>query len=378
MKILFLASGNVASNFSYRVMALARGLQKLGDETAVIAPKADKYNNFIAETVTETEGVKILQPFQLTTRKQEVDLLPYLFGATTMVLHNKSNLIYIYKPSPITIVGLVAKSFRGTPIILDMDDLGSEVMKIEGHPWHRWILVGWCEHLAARYADRIVVTSTYLYKKYHRQFPKKPIHTMPNGVEMDWLMPLVSSESKKRIIFFGAINRKSILAPLFQALPAILRQHPDTQVVVIGDGRYLQHFKKICQAADIEKNIHFTGWLALNDARALLCAGDIGYCYMPDSPTVQASSNMKVPQYMARGVVPIVSDVGDLPAMVDFGNAGYIAKADDARSLETILLAALNDDERTQKAARARKIAEEKMNWNTLARSFKQWNAHYS
>jgi glycosyltransferase involved in cell wall biosynthesis len=375
MKIAFLSSGNVKSNFSYRIVALARGLHRLGHDVSIIAPSADKYNDFIPEHIDVIDGIRILQPFQFATRHAEINLLPYVFSAARMVLRERADLIYIYKPTPITIVGLAAKLFYRTPVVLDMDDLGSEVMRIEGHPWHQRALVAWCERAAARHADRIVVASRYLYRKYRREFPDKPILILPNGVEADWFAPPVVSEKKKRVLFMGAINRENILDPLFRTLPSVLKAHPNAQLLVIGDGKYLPHFKAMSRALDMEQSICFTGWLALDEARARLCAGDIGYSYMPSDATTKAASNMKVPQYMARGVVPIVSNVGDLPLTVDFGNAGYVAKADDIRALERTLIAALADDDRLKKAARARAIAREKLSWDMLAKKFERWNS---
>src|SRR4029079_3524644 len=133
MKILCLASGNIKSNFTYRILALGRSLKARGHDVTIIAPRADKYNGFVPELVSEIEGVRVLQPFQFATKRLEINLLPYIFDAARMVLRDKPDVVYIYKPTPISIVGVLAKLLRRTTLILDMDDLGSEVMKIEGH-----------------------------------------------------------------------------------------------------------------------------------------------------------------------------------------------------------------------------------------------------
>jgi glycosyltransferase involved in cell wall biosynthesis len=373
MKITILTSGSIRSNFVYRALAFARALHKQGHDVSLIAPQADKYNDFRAEKINIIDGVKILQPFQFKTKRPEINLLPYLFNAMRMALQQKSDLIYIYKPTPINIVGFIVKFFRKTPVIVDLDDLGSEVMKIEGHPWHQWKLVEWSEKFAVKHADRLVVASSYLFEKYHKEFPDTPIHSMPNGVESDWFASPIFSKEKKRIVFMGSINRRTILEPFFEVLPEIIKQHPDTKVLMIGAGKDLEYFKEKARAAGISAKVTFTGWLNIEDARLQLHAGDIGYNYMPDEPTVKAASNMKVPQYMARGVVPMVSDIGDLPASVDFGKAGYVAKANDAEALKNALQIALEDKDRLQKSEQARAFAAKKFDWDILAGDFYQW-----
>lgn len=373
MKITFLVSGSIRSNFVYRALALARSLHRQGHDVSIIAPKADKYNNFHAEKIDEIDGVKILQPFQFATKRPEINLLPYIFNAAKIVVKQKPDLVYIYKPTPANVVGFVVKLFRKTPVVADFDDLGSEVMKIEGHPWHQRALVEWSEHFAAKHADRLVVASTYLLEKYRRTLPHKPIHVMPNGVEGDWFTPIVPSEEKRRIVFMGSINRRTILEPLFEVLPEIFKRYPDAKVLMIGAGKDLGYFKEKAGLLKISKNIIFTGWLDLAEARSRLRAGDIGYNYMPDEPTTRAASNMKVPQYMARGVVPLVSDIGDLPSTVDFGKAGYICAADNAAALKAALLGALEDLDRAQKAELARTFAAQKFDWDNLATLLNTW-----
>lgn len=373
MKITFLISGNVRSNFSARAVALAGALHKLGHDITIIAPKADKYNNFVPETIHTIDGVKVLQPFQFATRRPEINLLPYLFGAAGMVLQEKSDLICIFKPTPITVVGFIVKIFRKTPIVVDMDDLGSEVMRIEGHPWHQRKLVEWSEKFSIKHADRLIVVSTYLFKKYRKEFPGKPIHIIPNGVGSYWFDSFISSEEKHRIVFFGAINRVSILEPLFSVLPDIIREYPDVKIIIMGSGKNLGYFKQKSEDLSIASNITFTGWLSTNEARSRLRGGDIGYNYMPNDPTTNAASNMKVAQYMARGIVPLVSDIGDLSGTVEFGTAGYICKADNTGALRSALLYALEDENRLKKSEQARSIASQKLTWDHLVATLNEW-----
>ena len=98
--------------------------------------------------------------------------------------------------------------------------------------------------------------------------------------------------------------------------------------------------------------------------------GDIGYAYKPNTDSVKAASLMKVSQYMAMGVVPLVSDVGDLGTYVKDGEAGYICKPDDSRALANMLIRAIGDDnERLLKAEAASIRALEAYDWKKLATS---------
>lgn len=374
MKILFLTSGSVRSNFTYRALSLARELNELGHETAIVCPRADKYNGFKTEKISELDGVKVLQPYQFETERMEINLLPYIFGALFLTLKEKPDLVYIYKPTPISIVGLAAKFLRKTPVILDMDDLGSEVMKIEGHPKRQRKLVEWCEILAGKYSDYIVTASSFLFDKYKKEFPQKPVHLMPNGVDKSWFSPVRVSSKANKIVYMGSVNRENIVQPLFDVLPSIIKKHPDTELLFMGDGEYLEYFKTKCQKLGIAGRVTFTGWLTMQQARENLHAGDLGYGFMPDDITTRAASNMKTPQYMMRGVVPFVSHTGDLPEMVDGGRVGYITPSESRDDIEKEILHALEDPERkTVKAEAARAFAAENFSWEKLAKDFDNW-----
>lgn len=375
MKIIILGSGNIRSNFSYRVLKLATFLRKSGHDVSIIVPSADKYNNFIKEKVASIDGVTIHQPFQFNTKRLEINLIPYIVGAIYRVLKEKSDLVYIYKPTPISIVGLFAKLFgRTKKIILDMDDIGSFVMKVEGQPWYRRVLVAWSEHVAAYYADYIVAASTHLYDFYKKKFPKKRIHVMPNGVDPQWFSsPLIKPTENRKIVFLGSINRTSILDPLFEVTPHIIKKYPNLKILIIGDGQYLSYFKEKASSLGIDNHITFTGWLPLERVQEHLISGDIGYNYMPDEPTIKAASNMKIPQYMARGITPLVSNLGDLPLAVDFGSAGYIAEASNISAFENVLIGALGDPEAHKKSLHAAEYARQKFSWDVLANNFEKW-----
>jgi glycosyltransferase involved in cell wall biosynthesis len=112
--------------------------------------------------------------------------------------------------------------------------------------------------------------------------------------------------------------------------------------------------------------------MKIDDAEKLLMACDIGYNYMPNELTTKSASNMKVMQYMARGVVPFVSNIGDLPSYVDFGNAGYIVNTDNVDDFVSTLSNALNDN-RKNKAQNAQQKAISNFDWEVLALKFSNW-----
>jgi len=131
MKIAFMTSGTIKSSISYRPLSLAKELYKRGHEVYILAPRFDKYSKFKDEGITEIDGVKIIRPLQLRSLSFEMGLIPYMISSAIKLYKINPDVIHIYKPNPITLVGLLQKFIKKTPFILDTDDIDSEVMKVE-------------------------------------------------------------------------------------------------------------------------------------------------------------------------------------------------------------------------------------------------------
>ena len=80
----------------------------------------------------------------------------------------------------------------------------------------------------------------------------------------------------------------------------------------------------------------FTGRVPHEDVSKFLSISDIGFACFPRELHYMAASNLKVFEYMAAGVPPLVSSVGDSPYYVDYGNAGMIVDFDVENVSKTI------------------------------------------
>lgn len=79
-------------------------------------------------------------------------------------------------------------------------------------------------------------------------------------------------------------------------------------------------------------------------------------------------SPLKLAEYMAAGLCPVVSRVGPLPALVEHGQAGVIVTPDDPEALAEALLALDRDRPRLRRlGSRAQAIAAQQPTWAEIA-----------
>ncbi len=373
MKLLMLGSASYKSSLTYfRLITLSQALAKLGWDVTVMVPSADKYNNFTPDPSARVSGITLVQPWQPATRNMLVNLVPYVITGLAAVLKRRTDMVYVYKPTPITIIGLAPKLLFRTPLIVDMDDLGSEVMRLEKQSKLLVWLVSASERLAVRWATAVVVASTYLESSVRSHYPHKPVIIISNGVDPEEYPLLPIAKPRHALYYFGALNRLSLIEPLLRALPSVVTTLPDVQVYILGGGEALAAAKQLVDHLKIGDNVHFSGWIEKQGIRDYVQFADVALCVQPDIPTVRAASNVKVFQYMALGTVPVVSDVGDLASYVGAGTSGSVGRAvaaDNPAALANALTYLLgHGDLRVRMAKLARRRVEAMYSWERLAR----------
>jgi len=341
-------------------------MSKYDWEPTIILPSADKYNDFQSELDASLGFADLIQPWQPATGNAMLNLLPYLFTSLFSILRSRSDAVYMYKPTPINILGILPKFLSGTPVILDLDDLGSEVMKSQNQSKLQYKLVEYCERIATRYSSAIVVASTFLESTVKAKFPLKSVLVIPNGVEPSDYKKTRASNPRNAIYYFGAVNRLSLIDDFLKSLPDVIKSVPDTKITIVGGGSALDEAKQLVDRLNISSSVKFTGWVDMLDIEKYVKFADVAICYQPDTRTVRAASNMKVFQYMAMASVPVVSDVGDLSMYLKDGQLGAVVPPSDPQALSEVLTdLLLNREERREKALTARNTAIEEYSWET-------------
>jgi glycosyltransferase involved in cell wall biosynthesis len=343
----------------------------------MIAPTYDKHSDWKLDRPAELDGIRMVYPPQLRSKSVILNLLPYMIGAAVSVLRQPADVVYFSKPTPATVVGVLAKWRRRTPVVLDMDDLGAEVMRGEGQPALMWRLVMASERLASRQASGLVGASRLLERLFQAHYRGKPVLRLSNGVDpAEFRVLPAAPDARPRIIFFGILNQTEVMGPVLDALPELIARvgRELVQVEIMGDGASRRDLELRAHQLGLSDNVHFRGWTTYDQFAANVSAGDIALCIMPESRTTAACSNQKVFQYMAMGLSVVVSDVGDLPLYVEGGAAGTVVPAGDSPALADALARLLsNTPERQSKAQRGLELARGRYSWSELAAQLEQF-----
>ena len=123
---------------------------------------------------------------------------------------------------------------------------------------------------------------------------------------------------------------------LLQALPNIVRHHPNILVALVGDGELKKQFEKQVVENRVADKVLFAGWQ--QDIPSILAASDLLVL-----PSLSEGLPFVVPEAMAAGLPVVATKVGGIPEAVVEGITGLLVDAASALELELAIVRMLDN-----------------------------------
>jgi len=192
---------------------------------------------------------------------------------------------------------------------------------------------------------------------------------IPNGVHL----PTAFSEKEwqqgdtLRICTVSRLEYKNGIDLVLRAAAALAARGIVKQIHVdiLGDGSALASLKQLCDELELTEQVSFHGYIAHHNI----------WSYLQEShlfvrPSRQEGFGISFLEAMAAGVITIGTDVGGIPDILQDGNNGYLAKADDLESLIDVIGKALKQaDTWPTLRQQARRDVTEKFQWDRITDS---------
>lgn len=232
-------------------------------------------------------------------------------------------------------------------------------------------------------ADGMVVYSTHA-KGYYSSlgFPADKIWVAPNSPDTDILLdqeaairqePRILEEMRakyapagqKVVFMLGRLNKERGTDILLDAFKCVTQTHPDTALVLVGDGSERPYLEQRVKNEGI-RNVHFAG--AIYDDAVLARYFLLSNVFV--TPGV-ASLSLKIA--MTFGVPVITADHGLELHSIEEGANGFVVPMGDAGALAKRINTMLDDDNlRVRMAEAARRTMRNKINIGTMIEGFRR------
>ena len=152
---------------------------------------------------------------------------------------------------------------------------------------------------------------------------------------------------------------------MLRALPAIIREVPAVQYLIVGTGdpAYERQLKALAATLGVADHVHFAGFQ--DDVTPFLVAMSL-YVH----PARMEGFGIAVVEALAAGKAVVATRVGGLPEVVEHGRTGLLVGPDDPEELSAAILSLLRDEgRRKEMGERAARVARERFDLRASVRA---------
>jgi glycosyltransferase involved in cell wall biosynthesis len=202
--------------------------------------------------------------------------------------------------------------------------------------------------------------------------PVEKVVTIHNGVDITAFNPgatgLISTEDMQHIqdisvpviLTARRLVKKNGVDYLIRAIGHVLKKER-CRLIIVGDGDELPYLERLACDLNIEKHVHFTGFIRHEELASYLALADIAVV-----PSLIEASSLFMLEAMAMEKAVIATNTGGLPEVLD-PSAGMLVEPRDEEGLANAILELLRDKEKRGRLGRnARLQAEKKHSWEAV------------
>jgi len=194
--------------------------------------------------------------------------------------------------------------------------------------------------------DVLTVVSNSLREKAGELGHTKDIEVIPMGIDTTHFRPVEGTQSLKEnlgikkwmLLFVGYFNEVKGIEYILRAMPEILKQHPETTLVLAGDGILKSKLKEIVKELMMEKAVIFTGLVEQKRLPLYYSAADIVLM-----PSLSEGSPVVLPEALSCGAIVITSDLPIYREHIKDGENGFIVRQKDSKGIANKVTSLLGD-----------------------------------
>lgn len=205
------------------------------------------------------------------------------------------------------------------------------------------------DRILLRYTDRIACVSpaTLASLRDEQNIPEAKLVWMRTGIDVERYRVADAAFADDRPVTFGMVTRVIESKGVFEfldAIAAVQKRHPHTRALIAGDGPDLDRAK--AHADESGAVVEFYGHVA--DVAAVLGRFDVFAL-----PSWSEGTPLSLLEALAAGRLPVVSDVGGMPYIVEHDRNGVVVEVKDREGLAAAFEAIVTDRARARAMAAA-------------------------
>lgn len=354
--------------WTIRPLALARELQALGHRVAIChLPRKEK---------PSSPPIRRLEPGDPSVYELKPRQVHFIHNFRLLYqLAKDCDIIHLQKCFASTALPVLWVSrLLKKPLHYDWDDNETALAKQVEKRFLSRFQIAVYESMLPHMAHSLTYSSRWIQNRaIQLGFPEEKMFHLPVGADLQRFHPQCEKASAlllqwglhpqfQTVLYIGQMEGAAHAHLLIEAAPAVIRQFPQTQFLVVGGGEQLEAMRQAALSSPVCEKIFLPGYVEQKIVPSIIASSDICVACFEDDEATRAKSPLKIAEYLASGKAIVASDVGEIPAMT--GGCGRIVKAGSPAAIaEGILHYLYDSDQRKQDEKLARHKAEEIFNW---------------
>jgi len=357
------------------VIGLAKGLTRQGIEVVVVAPKHGRTHGELPFPVRYLAVIP--RPRALKVLTYELALATYLLQQQD--IWTRKAAVYVRRGTLLLTPFLVAKVFRLISVVEENGvDWALELGKLIGIErwWH--LCLRRIRGVAYRLAKSVIVPTEGLRQNIVNSFSAiaQKTFVVPNAVDLEVYHPRDSTEAREKlklslgnrfICYVGHFYPGRGLEVLIEAFLKVIKQIPDSRLLLVGDGPLRKGLEKEVRRLGMEEHILFTGFQPLTKAALYIAVSEICMAPFERRYLRVEVSPLKLYSYMACARPVVISDV---PIECEgLAEAARLVPPEQPDALAEAIIDLLNHPEEARRMGeRGRQIVEKLYIWDVAAK----------
>ncbi|GAP18009.1 hypothetical protein ADN01_14315 [Levilinea saccharolytica] len=362
-----------------RSLIMAKNLVKRGHKVTLLSTAEERKTGM---SVDSEDGVRMIESPDLFTGKMRTGWdLWNLFNRLRFMDRDSGqyDIVHTFETRPVSIYPALRQLRRRPALFLtDWNDWwGRGGIISENRPrWYRWLFEGLETHYEEAFrcrADGLTVISTALKQRaVQLGMPPDRIRVISGGATPQdypcWPVQecrqRVGVTSSSLIVGFSSIVAHYELEMIIKVIAEIKKTLPDAKLMITGKPGTL--VQGLAQEYGVSENVFLTGYVSFEDLPVYLGCADLFILPFPDKVYNVGRWPNKIGDYLCAGRPIVANPVGDVKTLLEEHSIGSLAAWDPADFAAKILQIYQNPDLAAQMGQAARKLAEEKLDWQLL------------
>jgi glycosyltransferase involved in cell wall biosynthesis len=292
-----------------------------------------------------------------------------------VLMRHGFDVIHAHNPPDLFVLLALLYKPLGKQFVFDHHDLAPELFMARfqcSRPGLAFRLLVFFERLSCRAADHVIATNGS-YKRVQMErsgIPAARITIVRNGPDLHRIRRVEAAawlrERAPIIIgYLGLMGVQDGVDHLLRAIHCLVHELRRDGVfcVLIGSGDALPSLRQLCRELDLQRHVHFTGYLSGEELLRHLSAADIFVDPEPACPYNDRCTTIKIMEYMALARPIVAYDLTE--HRVSAGDAAVYAQENHPRGLAQCIAQLMDDAPKRRRMGQCgRQRIETQLNWD--------------